>query len=140
MLAKKFLKKEFYLPAGNGKVAYCLRREMGEAIANTLLQNNDTSKIYELTGSELYSYKDVAEILSEIAGEVVPYINADAVTFPGIMKQLGVPERMIMIASGFTTDIRNQQYEIVSTDLEQLLGKKPMNLNEVLKEMNAPKI
>ncbi|WP_073411609.1 Rossmann-fold NAD(P)-binding domain-containing protein [Flavobacterium johnsoniae] len=124
----------------NGKVGYALRREMGEAIANTLVQTDNESRIYELIGSEIYSYQDVAEILSEIAGEDVYYTDADAVAFPDILKNLGIPERMIMVASGFTTDIRNHQYEIISPNLEQLLGRKPKNLNEALKEIYGNKI
>lgn len=46
-----------YLPAGKGKVAYALHREMGEAIANRLMQTNDENRIYELTGIEMYSYE-----------------------------------------------------------------------------------
>ncbi|SHH77336.1 hypothetical protein SAMN05444388_11914 [Flavobacterium johnsoniae] len=113
---------------------------MGEAIANTLVQTDNESRIYELIGSEIYSYQDVAEILSEIAGEDVYYTDADAVAFPDILKNLGIPERMIMVASGFTTDIRNHQYEIISPNLEQLLGRKPKNLNEALKEIYGNKI
>lgn len=139
-VGKEVFEKGIYLPAGNGKVAYALRREMGEAIANTLVQTDPESRIYELTGSEMYSYEDVAEILSEIAGKDVHYTNADAVTFPDILKQLGVPERMIMVASGFTTDIRNQQYEIISSDLAQLLERKPKNLSEALMEIYGNKI
>lgn len=138
-VGKEVFEKGIYLPAGNGKVGYALRREMGEAIANTLVQTDNESRIYELTGSEMYSYQDVAEILSEIAGEDVYYTDADAVTFPDILKQLGILERMIMVASGFTTDIRNHQYEIVSPNLAELLGRKPKNLSEALKEIYGNK-
>jgi uncharacterized protein YbjT (DUF2867 family) len=46
-------------------VAYALRREMGEAAANILLQNGHENKIYDITGSELYAYDDIAKALSE---------------------------------------------------------------------------
>lgn len=137
---EKVFEKGIYLPAGNGKVAYALRREMGEAIANTLLQNDTESIIYELTGSALYSYDDIAKALSEIAGKDVPYTNADALAFPGELRQLEVPERMIAIAAGFTTDIRDRQYETVSTDLELLLGRKPKTLQDALEEIYASRI
>ena len=40
------------LSAGEGKVSYALRSEMGEAIANVLLEDYGDNKIYQFTGSE----------------------------------------------------------------------------------------
>ncbi len=47
-----------YLPAGEGKVALALRRNMGEAIANTLAAGDSGNKLYKLTGSEACSTSD----------------------------------------------------------------------------------
>src|SRR5699024_794913 len=124
-----------YLPAGNGKVPFALRREMGEATANALLEDGYENKTYQITGGELYSYKDVAKILSEIAGKTVRYVDADMTTFEEQLKQAGASDMMISIVSGINTDIKNHQYEIVSDDLENLLGRKPATLEEALKEI-----
>ena len=134
-VGEKVLEKGIFLPAGDGKVAYALRREMGEGIANVLVDNTTENRIFELTGAELYSYQDVANALSELAGKSISYTNADPSTFPQILAKMGVPERMIMVAAGFTTDIRNHQYELLSADLERLLGRKPTGLKEALKEL-----
>ncbi|HEX5553187.1 MAG TPA: hypothetical protein VFX43_08050 [Chitinophagaceae bacterium] len=123
------------MPTGHGKVAYALRRVMGEAAANVLLQNGQENKIYQFTGSELYSYQDVANELSLLSGKTVNYTDADATMFPDKLKELGVPEISIMIASGFSADIKNSQYEIVSNDLEKLLGRRPTSLKGSLKEI-----
>jgi hypothetical protein len=42
---------------------------------------------------------------------------------------------MIHIVAGFNADIKNKQYEIVATDLENLLGRKPAMLTAALKEI-----
>ncbi len=131
----KVFETGIYLPAGNGKVPFALRREMGEAAANALLQEGYENKIYQITGSELYSYEDVAQVLSEISGKTVRYIKADMTTFEEQLKQSGAADRMISIVSGFNTDIKNHQYEMVSNDLENLLGRKPATLKEALKEI-----
>ena len=57
---EKVIRTGIHLPTGNGKVPFALRREMGEAAANTLLQNGHENKTYEITGSDLHSYGDVA--------------------------------------------------------------------------------
>jgi len=134
-VGEKVFEAGIYLPTGNGKVGYALRREMGEAAANVLLQNGHENKTYQITGSELYSYQDVANKLSLLSDKTVNYTDADAATFPDKLKEHGVPELRILIASGFSADIKNGQYEIVSNDLENLLGRKSATLKESLKEI-----
>lgn len=134
-VGEKVLETGIYLPSANGKVPYALRREMGEAAANVLLQSGHENKTYEIAGNELYSYHDVAKILSELSGKSVTYTDIEASVFTEQLKQIGVPEIGIFIATGFSTDIKNEQYEIVTNDLEKLLGRKPTNLKDSLKEI-----
>lgn len=134
-VGEKVFDTGIYLPAGNGKVAYALRKEMGEAAANILLQNGHENKTYQITGSKLYSYQDVANELSLLSGKTVNYTDADATIFSNKLKEYGVPETSIIIALGFSADIKNGQYEIVSKDLEKLLGREPKSLKDSLKEI-----
>ncbi len=123
------------LPAGNGKVPYALRREMGEAAANVLLQTGHDNNTYEITGNELYSYADVAKTLSGLSGKDIAYNDVDAETFPDQLKQAGIPEFVSYLITGYATDTKNNQFEAVSKDLERLLGRKPATLKEGLKEV-----
>jgi NAD(P)H dehydrogenase (quinone) len=132
---EKVIKTGIYLPTGNGKVPFALRREMGEAAANTLLQNGHENQTYEITASDLYSYKDVARELSDLSGRTVNYTDADPVTFPTKLKEFGLPEIVVLLVTGFSADVKNHQFEIVTKDLEKLLGRKPASLKESLKEV-----
>ncbi len=134
-VGEQVFEKGIYLPAGNGKVAFALRTEMGEGIANAMMQKGDDSRIYQITGGELYSFSDVARALSEMSGRAIAFVDADPSTFQEKLKQLGVPDRIIAIVSGFAGDIRNKQYEIQSNDLEQLLGRRPSTLLEALRRI-----
>lgn len=136
---EKVFESGIVLPAGNGKTPYALRREMGEAAANVLLQDGHDNKVYEITGSELYSYAKVAKTLSELSGKSIAYTDADARSFPEQLKQAGVPEFVAFLVAGFAADTKNNQFETISKDLENLLGRKPTNLEEGLKEIyNLP--
>jgi NAD(P)H dehydrogenase (quinone) len=121
------------LPTGDGRVPFALRSEMGEAIANVLLESSCDNRIYQLTGSESYSFDDVAATLSDLSGKKVNYTPADRSVFETQMKERGVPEMMVQRVAGFLTDIKNGQEEEVSLDLENLLGRKPASLKEGLK-------
>ena len=122
-----------FLPAGDGKVPYALRDEMAEAAANLLASDVTESRIYEITGSEAYSFGDVAQILSELSGKEVGYVKAEADAFEAKMKELGVPDFAIGLVSAFAADIKAGRHEKVSGDLEELLGRKPASFKESLK-------
>ncbi len=124
-----------YLPAGQGKVAYALRSEMGEAIANVLLDGGCDNRIYNFTGSEAYSFDDVAATLTNLSGKEVKYTSAGTSAFEAQMKERGVPEIIAQRVVGFLTDIKNGQEEEVSSDLENQLGRKPASLKEGLKAL-----
>jgi NAD(P)H dehydrogenase (quinone) len=125
-----------YLPAGDGKLPFALRREMGEAIANVIVQSDEhQNKTFNITNNQLYSFDDVAKILSALSGKTVSYKSADPNTFKDVLKEKNVPEPIIEILTAFLADFKNHQYETATDDLEKLLGRKPATLNEALKEL-----
>jgi NAD(P)H dehydrogenase (quinone) len=121
------------LPTGNGRVSFALRSEMGEAIATALLDSGGGNRIYQLTGSESYSFDDVAVTLADLSGKAVNYTPAEKSVFESQMKERGTPEVMVGRVVGFLTDIKNGQEADVSPDLENLLGRKPTSLKQGLK-------
>lgn len=130
---EKVFETGIHLPSGHGRVPFALRSEMGEAIAHALLESGCGNRIYKLTGSESYSFDDVAATLSDLSGKEIDYTPAEASAFEAQMKERGTPDAMVQKVVGFLTDIKNGQEEEVSPDLENLLGRKPASLKEGLK-------
>lgn len=123
------------LPGGSGKVPYALRREMGEGIANLLLQEGHENKVYHITGSSSYSYQDLAQVLTELTDTTIHYHDIDEDDFKNSLQQTGFPEFAIYLHAGTVRDIKTQQYEIKSLDLEHLLGRPTATAKEFLKEL-----
>lgn len=121
------------LPAGQGRVALALRNEMGEAIANALVKNDQGSITYCLTGGESYSFYDIADALTKLSGQSVVYSPADPATFETGLIQRGLPEVVARRITGFIMDIAHGQEDLVSSDLERLLGRKPTPLLDGLR-------
>ncbi|WP_375446765.1 SDR family oxidoreductase [uncultured Fibrella sp.] len=121
------------LPTGQGKVAFALRNDMAEAMSAALVEDNNDTKIYTLTGSESYSFNDVAATLTDLSGRQVAYESVEPSAFEQQLKARALPGVVIQRIIGFLTDIANGQEEEVSTDLEKLLGRKPALLSEGLK-------
>lgn len=124
-----------HLPAGQGKVPFALRAEMGEAMANALVAGSKGSRVYQLTGSEVYSFADIAAALTGLSGKRVQYTPVEPSAFATQLQGRGVPDVIVQRVIGFLTDIRNGQEEEVSPDLENLLGRKPVSLETGLKKL-----
>lgn len=134
-VGKDVFKKGIYLPASDGKVPFALRREMGEVAANVLLQNSHKNKTYHITGRELYSFQNIADQLSILSGKTIGYKDVDQTTFSNTLLERGLPQINVEIVSGFSADIKNKQYELIYSDMEELLGRKPASLKDSLKEI-----
>lgn len=134
-VGEKVFETGINLPAGQGRVAYALRSEMGEAIANVLAEDGCDSRIYQLTGSQSCTFGDAATALTDLSGGEVKYTPVEKSAFEAQMKQRGTPEPVIEKVVGFITDIKNGQEEEVNSDLENLLGRKPKSLKEGLKSL-----
>jgi NAD(P)H dehydrogenase (quinone) len=123
------------LPGGNGAVPYALRREMGEATANLLLQDGHEARVYNITGSASYSYQDIAHALSAITGNTVAYNNIDPAIFVQQIKAAGLPDFLVDLTAGTVKDVKDHQYELRSDTLRTLLGREPAGLQAMIKEV-----
>jgi NAD(P)H dehydrogenase (quinone) len=122
-----------YLPTGDGKVAFALRSELGEAIANLLVDGGTESGIHQLTAHEAWSYYDVAYTLTELSRRNVAYTPIEKPEFEARMRERGLPERMIQVSMNFHSEVRNNLLDEVSPEMEQLLGRRPTSLKDGLK-------
>ncbi|GGD79850.1 NAD(P)-dependent oxidoreductase [Emticicia aquatilis] len=130
---KVALERGIFLPAGDGKVSFALRSEMGEAMAKVLLKNERGNKIYNFTGDKTYSFYDIATALTELSGKEVNYTNVETAAFEGMMRQRNLPEPVIQKIVDFITDIKHNQEADIYSDLENQLGRKPIGLKDGLK-------
>lgn len=123
------------LPVGDGTGAYALRREMGEALANGILDHRGGDHTYVVAAPEAYSFDDVAAALTEIAGRPVTYTAVTDEEWVAGAVQRGLPEAMARRSVGFFADIRDHQLDETSDDLTTLLGRKPTDLTAGLREL-----
>ena len=134
-VGKQVFETGIFQPAGDGKVAYALRQEQGEAMANVLLNEKFDNQTYKFTGGDAYSFYDVAAALTELSGKMVKYTAVEVPAFEAMMQQRGFAEGMVKKIVDFNLDIKNGQESEVTSDLEHKLGRKPATLKEGLKRL-----
>jgi NAD(P)H dehydrogenase (quinone) len=107
--------------------------EIGEAAAVVLTTSGHEYKTYAITADTAYSFEEIAGMLTAITGKKVKYLNPDLDTYTDALGKAGVPKEVVGFLGGFATAIKNGEFDTHRSDLENLLGRKPMELKEFLK-------
>ena len=128
-----FLENGIFFPAGDGKLPWVPRAEMGEAAAVVLTTSGHENKTYAITADTAYSFDEIADMLSTITGKEITYLKPDLNTYVEGLVKAGVPKEIASFLGGFGTAIANGEFDTQRSDLESLLGRKPMELKEFLK-------
>lgn len=133
-VGEEVLETGIYFPAGDAKASFAKRTEMGEAIANVLASEGHENKIYVTTAVPSYSFSDIAQMLSESSGKTILYHNIDSQEYENQLKEYGLSDYDVAISSLLAAVIKNDEYNIETSHLEALLGRKPTDIKDYLKE------
>jgi NAD(P)H dehydrogenase (quinone) len=135
MLGKDALDNGIHLPAGGGRLSYALRSDEAEAMGNVLSTGECTNRIYNFTNRHTYSFDDVADALTGLFGKPVSYTPMTMDAYKASARINGMPEHVLEMMAPFYMDIANGQGSTVSNDLEEALGRKPIDLKSGLKAL-----
>ncbi len=134
LFGESVLETGIYLPAGEGKVAYVTRADIAEAIATAVTQVGHLNKEYNISNTENRSLAEIASLLSAQTGLAINYISPSRADYVATMEKNGLPARLINIFSGLSEAIQSGEFYSSSTDLETLLGRKPISASEFLQQ------
>lgn len=129
---------EIRFTAGEGKIAFIKRTELAAATAALLTSEGHDYQEYTLTGSEAYSFHDIAQEFSALAGRSITYQNIELEPYVAQKVAAGFPE---VVANFFAQwGGATQHGMLAGTDntVELLLGRKPTSLREYLKTTYFP--
>ncbi|MCU0434725.1 MAG: SDR family oxidoreductase [Bacteroidia bacterium] len=121
-----------FVVAGNGKVGFIDAHDIAAAAAAVLTTDGHAGHSYELTGPETLSYADAAAILSEVTGKTIVYPNPDAETYIQVLKSAGAPDFVAPYMIRVYSLIADNKVNFVNNTVEELTGRKPASLREVL--------
>jgi NAD(P)H dehydrogenase (quinone) len=117
---------------GDGATAYVSRDDCAAAAAAALTGDGHEDRVYDITGPELVTQAQVAALASEITGRPVePVAIDDEEATLGLMA-VGLPADTAKAIASFGTAIREGVLEVLSTHVEDLTGRPPRSLREVL--------
>lgn len=136
---EQVLETGIFLPAGDTKSAFALRNDMAEAAANVLTSQGHENKEYSLSNTENVSLQEIAQDLSEIVGKQINYISPPQDFYVKTLTGAGVPTEYVEMFASFAEAIKQGEFSTKKTDLENLLGRKPMTAKAFLREVYTSK-
>ena len=125
---------QLVFPAGDARISHASRIDMAEAAANVLTSAGHENKIYEIGANGSFSFVDLADALSDLAGRRIEYVDIPLADFKAGLIENKTPEPLIEIITGIAEAVRNNELNFPSADLENLLGRKLLTLKEFLQQ------
>jgi uncharacterized protein YbjT (DUF2867 family) len=132
----------FYLPVGDGKVSFVDARDIAAVATKILLAKHNGTKIneqyenkkYGITGNKALSYSQVAEILSNVLGRRITYVNITEDGARNAMKNMGMDEWLIDALIEFHNVIKSGNASQSTAAVEQITGRKPISFEQFVKD------
>lgn len=121
-----------YGAAGDGRVAYVTRTDCAKAAAGALTSSVEESKIYDITGPQAFSYRDVVEVLSEVTSRELPYVDLSLKDYEEALVQSGLPQNVAKLYASFDEAFKNGEVDKTSNAVNTLTGDDPEGLKSFL--------
>lgn len=126
------------LPNANAKVPYVSADDIAEVVTKVLLGDQHNGQIYELTGSRTLTFPEVINEIAEATKREIQFTPISLPAYSDIMKELQVPDDFIWLINYLLTEVlANKDNEIITNDIEKVLGRKPTAFSHFVKEVAA---
>jgi NAD(P)H dehydrogenase (quinone) len=117
---------------GDGATAYVSREDCAAAAAAALAGEGHEDRVYDITGPELVTQAQVAALAAEISGRPVVPVAIDDEEATQSLMAIGLPADTAQAIASFGTAIREGVLEVLSSHVEDLTGRPPRSLRDVL--------
>ena len=126
-------RKGLFLTAGNGKTSFVSTKDIAKVAAQSF-KNKDFGSEYDLTGSEAYSHREVADMISEATGKEVMYNDLTDDELREAARQQGMPEDAIKYMAELYGAVRAGKSSQVTPFVKRVSGEDPVQFMDFIEE------
>ena len=127
-------RSEIFVPVADARTSFLDVRDIGAVAAVTLTEDGHTGRNYDLTGNEALDYWQISKILSKTLGREITYRNPNPIRFFFETIRRGSPVGYAFVVMGLYTSTRFGMADVVTDEVEKLLGRKPITFEQFAKD------
>jgi uncharacterized protein YbjT (DUF2867 family) len=124
------LSNEVILPTIKSLEPFVDADDIADVAVAVLTDKKHSQNIYELTGSELLSFQSVTFNIATALHRVITYTEISMDDYVAALKSYQLPADFIWLIQYLFTEVLDGRNEWVSSDIENILGRKPTTFNE----------
>jgi uncharacterized protein YbjT (DUF2867 family) len=135
------LRDRLFMPAGNGKTSFIDVRDIAAVAVKFLTEEHhhsqelsEINRAYELTGAVALTYYEVATIFTNVLGRPIHYTNPSIPIFIWQMLRQGFPLQFVLVMVGIYTTVRFGLADLMTSDIQQLLGRSPISIDRYVED------
>lgn len=113
-----------YFPAGDGKVSPVDERDVALVASHVLTEPRHDGQIYELTGPEVLTIKEMVQVLAQCLGKPIRYTQIPALVGALWMLRYGLPFYVVRGLMETLGALRRHEYAYVSDAVVQVAGHR----------------
>ncbi|ABD27244.1 NmrA-like protein [Novosphingobium aromaticivorans DSM 12444] len=137
---------KWFSNAGEGREAMVWRDDCIESAVAVLTGEGHQGQVYNITGPELQTFREVAAMMAEVTGRPVEYVSLDDEGQYAMFDAMGIPRRPVddsevngipwnsddMVTFGRA--IREGFLELCTDDVERLTGRKARSVRQMIED------
>lgn len=124
----------FYQSTGSGKVAYIDARDIAAVGVEALIGTGSESKAYDLTGPEALSNQEVAQVLSEVTGRQITFVDVPEEAARQAMLAQHTPEWMTDALLELNRLHKAGYGGTVTDTVQQITGRGPHTFRQFVQD------
>lgn len=129
------------LPQADVKVPYVDVNDIADVAVESLLNDEHNGNIYELTGSRFLTFREIITEIAEATNREIAFTPIGLPAYNQMLKEHGVPEDYVWLINYlFSEVLGNEANQVITNDIEKVLGRKPIDFSDYVKETAATSI
>ena len=125
---------KIFLPMGDGKTGMIDTTDVGKVLAKVLSEDGHESMNHEITGPEILSFYEVAEIFSQVLGKQVDYVDVPMDAYKQTLGQFLTNQWHLDAVIDLFKGIAEGGIEDKTDTFNELMGETPKSLSQFLAE------
>jgi len=125
---------KIFLPMGEGKTGMIDTTDVGKVLAKVLSEDGHKSMNHEITGPEILSFNEVAEIFSKGLDKQVDYVDVPLAAYKETLGQFLTNQWHLDAVIDLFKGIADGGIEEKTDTYSELMGESPKSLSEFISE------